>query len=205
MSIDVEDTAREIWRALEGISDGDGKAILREALAEAWEEGFDSAAETSGVEYGDNPYREDRRMTITEFLTARLDEDEAVARELLRDLEGQIAESGFQADERGPFTPTRQLAAEMWAQYAGQTRWRSFARGRTIARFADPARVLADIAAKRAIVALLIQSERTLQEDVIDEATLLAARHGLLVAQMACRSLTQPYAEHPDFNPAWRV
>ena len=57
--VDIEDVAREIWRAMEGISDGDGKALLRGALAEAWSEGFDSAAETSGIEYGDNPYRED--------------------------------------------------------------------------------------------------------------------------------------------------
>lgn len=60
MSIDVEDTAREIWRALEGISDGDGQAILREALAEAWDEGAKAADERSAaIVAEDNPYRED--------------------------------------------------------------------------------------------------------------------------------------------------
>lgn len=55
MSIDVEDTSREIWRALEGISDGDGRAILRKALAEAWNEGAVSRG-MHGDADEDNPY-----------------------------------------------------------------------------------------------------------------------------------------------------
>jgi hypothetical protein len=137
-------------------------------------------------------------MTITEFLTARLDEDEAVARELLRDLEAQIAESGFQADDRGPFTPTRQLSAEMWAQYAGQTRWRNFARGRTIARFADPTRVLADVAAKRAIVAEHVEAKAYYETHPSTPAGELA---GL---EKVVRLLAQPHVEHPDWREEWR-
>lgn len=30
----------------------------RQVAGQAWVEGFESAAETSGIEYGDNPYRE---------------------------------------------------------------------------------------------------------------------------------------------------
>lgn len=144
-------------------------------------------------------------MTITEFLTARYDEDEALARELLRDLEAQIAESGFQADERGPFTPTRQLAAEMWAQYGGQTRWRNFARGRTIARFADPAHVLADIAAKRAILAL--HTCQCPDPDCRDCGECSGAHHADPTPAPCgtVKVLAQPHAEHPDFDPAWKV
>lgn len=142
-------------------------------------------------------------MTITEFLTARYDEVEAEARGLLRDLEVQIAESGFQADERGPFTPTRQLAAEMWAQYAGQTRWRNFARGRTIARFADPARVLADIAAKRAIVELHADTHECTGPTLVSDPDLQEGDYGGPCTTL--RLLAQPFAEHPDFDPAWRV
>jgi hypothetical protein len=60
MSVDIEDAAREIWRAMEGISDGDGRSILREALAEAWDEGARACDERSApVVAEDNPYRED--------------------------------------------------------------------------------------------------------------------------------------------------
>lgn len=133
-------------------------------------------------------------MTITEFLTARYDEEELMAAAAIDDDSGQ--DGGFEDAYEDLIRPPSGVGTAQGGF------------GQAVARMIvwnTPRRVLADVAAKRAIVALLIQSERTLQEDVIDEATLLAARHGLLVAQMACRSLTQPYAEHPDFNPAWRV
>lgn len=52
--VDIEDAAREIWQAMEGISDGDGQAILRDVLAEAWDEGATEDREA----LPDNPYRD---------------------------------------------------------------------------------------------------------------------------------------------------
>lgn len=143
---------------------------------------------------------------LTDFLLARIAEDEAAARYLLRDLEGQIAEGGFGADERGPFTPTRQLAAEMWAFYAGQTRWRNFARGQHIARFSDPSRVLAECEAKRRIV-----EAHPLTSDAVGTGcrTCDLDEDGMLVmADGGCttlRALAFPYADHLDFREEWRV
>jgi hypothetical protein len=81
-------------------------------------------------------------MTLTEFLTARLDEDEADAR-----------------DDDGSPTPIG-----MW----------------------DPDRVLAEVAAKRAIV---------------DKATDYDERWAL---DEVLRHIAAPYADHPDYDEAWR-
>ena len=93
--------------------------------------------------------------TITDFLLARIAEDEATAQSLMRDLDGELKEDYDGAtDERGPFTIQRLLSAKMWAQYDGQSKRRSFARGQQIATLADPARALAECKAKRAIIEL---------------------------------------------------
>ena len=139
-------------------------------------------------------------MTLTEFLLARIASDEAVARVLLRDLEVQIETEGFAADERGPFTPARMLAAQLWAHYDGQTRWRNFARGHHIATLADPARVLAECEAKRRIV----EDFEVYAADARTERTEFAAgrRHAAL---LAVTQIATVYADHPDFDPAWCV
>jgi hypothetical protein len=93
-------------------------------------------------------------MTLTEFLTARLDEDEADAR----------------GDDGSP-TPIG-----MW----------------------DPDRVLAEVAAKRAIVEIHYNgapehyTERCSPCDTVNEPcrTLLA--------------LATPYADHPDYREEWK-
>lgn len=130
-----------------------------------------------------------------EFLLERFAEDEAAARDLLRDLEGQIAEDNYGPDERGPYTPARLLAAEMWAFYGGQTKRRNFARGQHIATLANPARVLAECEAKRQIVEL---------------------HHSRLPHDTTCRDcqrtwpcqtlrlLALPYADHEAFRDEWR-
>jgi hypothetical protein len=53
----------------------------------------------------------------------------------------------------------------------------------------DPARVLADIAAKRAIV----------------EVCTVELRMGCSTAWSVLLRLAAPYTEHPDFDPAWRI
>lgn len=144
--------------------------------------------------------------TLTEFLLARIAEDEAAARDLLRDLETQIVESGFRVDERGPVTPTRQLAAEMWAHYRGQTRWRNVARGQHIARLSDPARVLAECEAKRRIVEFA--EEATCLDAQVDNERRLGARDMQTepyLGNSILAALALPYADHMDFREEWRV
>lgn len=102
-------------------------------------------------------------MTITEFLNARYDEEEAIARE-------QLA--------RVAFSPRRN--------------------GKTIAR-----RRVADIAAKRAIVAAAVETLAV--EEVgfpADERGLHEARS---LAEFTILTFAQAFTEHADFDPAWRV
>lgn len=125
-------------------------------------------------------------MTITEFLTARYDEDEAVAR----------------AASPGPWHTNAErdevlavddiVVAEGFALSGPQTR----ATTQHIARH-DPAYVLADIAAKRAIVKSWRDPFGNWTAEQADAARAQKERTLILLAQ--------PYAEHPDFDPAWSV
>lgn len=127
--------------------------------------------------------RHEMNETITDFLLARITEDERIAQRMVDELEDQIEAGGFTGlDANGPFTVTRMLSAQLWAYYDGQTRWRNFARGQYLARVGDPTRVLAECAAKRAIIE--------------------AADHGYLsyVAPLAA-----VYSDHPDYNPQWAI
>jgi len=118
---------------------------------------------------------------LAEFLKARLDEDEAVARAAgglaWSTLEHPIWEGRIE-DSRGEVivydegAPTAVQAAH-------------------IARH-DPARVLADVAAKRKIVALARREEYL-------SGGLSGIHAALLLA------LAQPYADHADFDEEWRA
>lgn len=123
---------------------------------------------------------------LTEFIRACITEREAEAQALLDDLTNQVEEAGYQADERGPFTPQRQLAAELWAQYAGQSRWRNFARGQHIARLADPTIALAECQAKRTLLEL---SEHGCGDDY----------------ERVQKALAATFADHPDYRERWRL
>lgn len=138
-------------------------------------------------------------MKITEFLLARIAEDEAVARDLLTDLEGEVREDwADQSDECGPMTPDRLLSAQMWAQYAGQSKRRSFARGQQIARLASPARVLAECAAKRAIIHLREFLDRT--GGTSDWHSGYSDGNGDALLQLAV-----VYKDHPDYDGTWKL
>jgi hypothetical protein len=107
-------------------------------------------------------------VTIVEFLTARFDEDEAVARAALHTPESDDW-SWSDVDYHSGVAEDHGL------------RWK-------------PERVLADIAAKRAIV------ERHAPYDDIH-----VRRQTRTLAGDTLRLLVQPYAEHPDIDPAWRT
>jgi len=164
--------------------------------------------------------------TLTEFLLARIAEDEAKAQALLRDLEGEVEEEwkGI-VDAIGPMTPDRLLKAQLWARYDGQTKRRSFARGQQIATLASPTRVLAECEAKRKIIAFheswptLVQTPAKFERDDgdLDNYTYrmsqeiawlttreYVARFGIdpPTAPMLA-ALALPYFDHPDYQPEW--
>jgi Family of unknown function (DUF6221) len=124
-------------------------------------------------------------MDIAEFLTARLDEDEAtaVAASRLQD----DPENGWGAiprpdvGSRGAATITPHIGLLYEAEsVAHVVRW-------------NPARVLADIAAKRKIVALCADMlwENENGPDIVAQETL--------------RLLAAPHADHPDYDPTWSI
>lgn len=118
-------------------------------------------------------------MTLTEFLNARYDEEERRA-----GVYHTLAEE-FGSVVGLPTPHQTELPIALAAQVA-------------IAR--TSARILADIAAKRAIVAEFEQVHADYQ--VHHTPTLEGQRFGLM---KAVSMLVQPFAEHADFDPAWRV
>lgn len=140
-------------------------------------------------------------MTITEFLTARWDEDEAVARaaspgtwtyrgvesvsgSTLYDETRSIARLDYDQDD-----DERSVGRSIYEAEAD-------ANGAHIARH-DPARVLADIAAKRAILEELVREEAANFGDQFLDGLC----SGL---ERSARLLAQPYAEHPDYDESWK-
>jgi hypothetical protein len=141
-------------------------------------------------------------VTLMAFLRARFDEDEAVTRTarqwsdrdwtygmigkrvFLGTCDGEPIAETFDDGEAG-----RSLAAHI-------AHW-------------DPARVLADVTAKKAIldfvapvVAFRTWADGDQQEDAPGSWDLMELWPGVAPVLLA---LTQPYAEHPDFDPAWRT
>lgn len=119
-------------------------------------------------------------FTLTEFLLARIAEDEAVAERA----EGPY---GIYADTWWG------QPSNMWSEDAGGALPDKMSRAEAdlIARY-DPSRVLAECAAKRRIVAHLNTVFDHFEPDPI------AAHVGAALCALA-----QPYADHPDFNPDW--
>lgn len=133
-------------------------------------------------------------MTITEFLTARLDEDEAETWVIVPydcapgccAPEGWVGRQCQWCDSMPVYGGTRDAIVEIAQEHAETVHQRS--------------RVLADIAAKRAILALH-------DDELADEVESGdASAHGAdLMHRMVISALAQPYAEHPDYDPAWRT
>ena len=123
-------------------------------------------------------------MTITEFLLARIAEDEATAR-------ATLFEQTWTAhpDETGqPIRAGRARIATCAQSVMGH-----------IARH-DPARVLAECEAKRRIVKE-VETTRRGQFAAPGTGT-LALNYGL---DSVLRALALPYADHPDYREEWRA
>jgi hypothetical protein len=113
---------------------------------------------------------------LAAFLLARLADDEAAANYLV--------------DAR--------------AEWAGWTEaWEGAYGPLTRDDLPDPARVLADVAAKRAIVEWAIDADGT-ERTACENAGWDSSQFDTAGAEIL-RHLAQPFASHPDFDPAWAV
>jgi len=112
-------------------------------------------------------------MTITEFLEARISEDEAVAR--------RVADGPGEPGGRG-----------IWSVAIGVSG--------NDAKFAhvasDPARVLAECAAKRAIIGLHAEFGRSREDGAVD---------GWLALGAALKDLAAVYKDHADYQEDWAL
>lgn len=135
-------------------------------------------------------------MDLVEFLTARLDEDERIARAAAT-LRGG-GEWAAEPDPEGVIAVTGLPEA-----------WQSFVpvvvnpdddeTAVHIARH-DPARVLVEVDAKRRIVAAFIEAS-----NVDERRNPSAYDYGVAAALGAAVDfLALPYADHPDYDEAWR-
>lgn len=116
---------------------------------------------------------------LTDFLLARIAEDEAVARDTL---EGEKA-LGHDPASR---------VSDLWGT----------ARPGLIAVMAKPSRVMAECAAKRATLKDVESLRGEIKSATPGGVTRLSMLHAL---DMIEHRMVLLYAEHQDFNPAWAV
>lgn len=118
---------------------------------------------------------EDSRNVVA-FLEARLSEDEAAAK----------AATSWMRFKARPNDWTRLMCDPILGPFGGQTARRDIATGLYVGKMSDPARVLRDLAAKRA---------------------LMAGHEETPECQEACpllRKIAAVYSDHPDYDPGWR-
>lgn len=124
-------------------------------------------------------------LTLADFIRARLDEDEAAARGAHRD--------SLDDDGQAHATWTEASTAVMWGDVTGVDGLEPDYLAAHIARH-DPARVLAEVAAKRELVEALVDIE-TVEAERPDQVASL---------RWAVRLLALPFVDHPDYDERWR-
>jgi len=129
-------------------------------------------------------------MTLTEFLTARLNEDEAAARETLTKRPDPVSRAEFLAEhEISDAEVVRRAAARRIAFHDTNT-WLVGV---------SPHRVLAEVEAKRQLINRVEQHAEFV--DAVRETDSLRYDR---VALHLLAPLALPYADHPDYDEAWR-
>lgn len=135
-------------------------------------------------------------MDLVTFLNARLDEDEAVARAAMeytdRDWDANVEPDtrygwrAFLNGDRDPIGELNVFSGDPRPIVAHIVRW-------------DPARVLADITAKRQIIAAYVADrDATVYTELV--STVRRDRMEYVV-----RVLASGYVDHPDFQAAWKT
>lgn len=161
-------------------------------------------------------------QTITEFLTARIEEDEAAARAATESGSGDVIPEGnalrrFLNAQSGTATvedvlyfvwcsalDAKAMMQESHATEEGYLNHQrnSLERARSALALGDPARVLREVAAKRAMVEYFSQTlvEATpLRRQSMSDLEFLR----VLDAQRALGWLADSYADHPDYDQRW--
>ena len=136
-------------------------------------------------------------MTLTDFLLARIDEDEAVALNALhpdaKGIPGEWVTEHYGSQYHDE--PDRcHIAEDRAGHYWTVAHEVSIPNAEHMARH-DPARVLAECEVKRRIVDLAREARET---DGAGYATADAYMRDVL------RLLALPYAEHPDYRDEWK-
>jgi hypothetical protein len=137
---------------------------------------------------------ETRSLTLAEFLLARIDEDETVARESFYEGQHWYAEEESVQSWPGGEDDDRVWMADRKRDAQHVVNW-------------QPVRVLAECEAKRGVVGLLAIAEEQYQAtrlgaaDYADVARAQITRDALL---RAVQFLALPYADHPDYREEWR-
>jgi hypothetical protein len=126
---------------------------------------------------------------LVAFLRARLDEDEQATRAAL----GGPWIGGWEEEH---LVDTVVYGQSTWPGHLGQVCNVDYSHQKRsaehIARW-DTTRVLAEVAAKRAIV-----------DDVADDGPLVDDVAAVTLYAVG-RWLAEPYSDHPDYDPAWRM
>lgn len=142
---------------------------------------------------------------LVTFLRARLDIDEQVAREALAGEWRNASTSSHYEDAAGPseavFTALPDAGLTVVARTGARGDRAAMVNAEHIARH-DPARVLAEVDAKRRIIARYTSAVEDSAEDedgYYDENRFEDARQLVPVLRL----LALPYADHPDYRPEW--
>jgi hypothetical protein len=133
---------------------------------------------------------------LIDFLRARCDEDEAVsARASGSEWDVIVPEQPFVVFDvqayRGRKTQTTVGAVASVARVEDRVH---------IARH-DPARVLAEVEAKRLVIREWESAKRTAEEDPGD----VSAQVAMLALEIAMRAQATVYEQHPDYRPEWAL
>ena len=131
-------------------------------------------------------------MTIVEFLTARLDEEAAMAQAAIAADDGRDGgfEDAFDMLTKGPDVAGVLAFLPRFGDAAAQ-----------MIVWNTPRRVLADVAAKRAILA----DHKTVHGWPDDEPSCWRCNPDTDYPCPTLQVLVQPYSDHPDFDAAWKV
>jgi Family of unknown function (DUF6221) len=123
-------------------------------------------------------------MTLTEFLMARIAEDEAVAR--------AVTPGPWWIEKTSSHMDTETWAVADIERFRGYTNHVSVGEDKPLAEYIarhDPARVLAECEAKR---------------EIIKAADEVGRGTGWITTQTFLQLLALPYADHPDYQQEWR-
>lgn len=129
-------------------------------------------------------------MTLTDFLLARIADDEAVAKAVADEIRAELARDIYLPGQ-GPDPDDRGM-------------YRASDGNDSPAVVIGPVRVLAECEAKRRIV----EDCRDLLGGMDDRARMFAhdsGDEGPGLAYDTLRALALPYADHPDYDPSWEM